>query len=300
MSTRRTILETLKSKLLAGTSANAVERKIDFPDDYEGRTPYIGIVRATSAKGVQDATDQRVNFVVELELTVNRMDDGLNHVEDFIEEIYAVIDDPIDLGSDVYRVEITAEDTSQIVSYENEESANVFLNIIFRRSKSTVISIPPFTPTQIEDTALYKEYALLDSGSITIQPLGTNVYYDHNKAAIDIPVGSGSITVGINGRSLEDGGWGNDELLDNNFVECSVRTHFAYGDDGAIDHPTELKITSLVIDRIRKNIDLGDSYRLDTSIDAFAAIYGQFFSESNTRGSQFNFRLNVPELYTQE
>ena len=220
-----------------------------------------------------------------------------NHIEDLIGDVKDYIE-----GASITDVlELTYLNHEVVAVEDAQDKAATKINVVLiyktDNNDTPANKYPSTAPVGYMAIAKYKTYALTTSGSTTFQSAGTNVYDSHKNANLEIPAGSGSISVDIvDSDVVEDtGGTYSNELVDDNEVMISIRGHF----DKEIPNTIIAPFMYQIVNKVRTNINLGGSYRLLVN-EPFSVVYNQVWDVSNTVGAELVLNVNKYESYTQE
>jgi len=211
-------------------------------------------------------------------------------IEDLIEDIKEYIR-TASITNVLELLYIGHEDVPKEDSEEGRySSVKILLSLLYKDTNTDTLANAHYdsTITGYMAGAHYKIYALMVSGSTTFQPLGTNVYDSHKSANIEIPANSGSISVDIVNSAIveDDGGIYNNLLVDDNDVIMSIRGHYPIETPNRTIEP----FMYTIVNEIRSNVNLGDSYKLLAN-EPFDIAYNQVFDESGTTGSELIFSV---------
>ncbi|MCK5641419.1 MAG: hypothetical protein KAJ19_11500, partial [Gammaproteobacteria bacterium] len=221
---RELILNDLVSQLDDLSNVSKATMRLLLFIDQEKYMPYIGVIPGDDIPVISDGYDTRYNMSVTL--IVKTREDELP-LETLISDIKTLMQS-IDLGADVLSSKVVG---IQEVDVQDEKSTRfsatgILLEIIYKENFGTDYpAIETRTLTEPDGVAHYKLYETLVSGSVSIQALGTNVYDTHFRAAMEIPAGSGSISIGsiVNAMDEDDDATSGDERIENHMMGFELR-----------------------------------------------------------------------------
>jgi len=269
MSTRSDILDNLVSQLGGLTNISKATMRLLLFANQEKHMPYIGVIPSEEIAITTNGYDTR--YKMDVVLSVTTREDDID-IETLISDIKALIHD-IDLGSDVNSCKLIGVQEVDIKDSEvtRYSKVGILLELLYTENHGTAYpSIESRTLTEPTGYAHYKLYETLVSGSTTIQSAGTNVYDNHSVAAMIIPAGSGSLSIGSleNVMNEDDDAVYDNELIENHMISFEIRCHTAFITEySTIPQPfIDRSVTDNVIGLIwgKLNSDLGDYYRVHT------------------------------------
>ena len=296
---RLTILNDLTSQL-KGLSPVITEAtmRVNMFIDQEELMPYVGVIPGDEIVLILDGYDTRYKLDITLMVKTKEDDKPLEPIIANIKDLIRTID----LGSEVLNIDLIGTQAIDL----NDEKATKFstvgmlLELIYTINHGTPYpAIESRTLTEPMGVGHYKIFETLDSGSATIQPLGTNIYDSHTRAALAIPAGSGSISIGAvsNEMDQEDEAVYDDELIDNHMMEFSLRIHSGFvGEFGIVPQPF---IDRSIVDNVttllwgKDTKTLGGNYYVHEIKDV---LYNQTFE--NTFGASMNVVVSKIVEYT--
>ncbi len=296
-------MDELATQIQALGSVSTATRLTRSIDNAEINSPYVGVISVNEVAQLKDDFDTR--YVTDLNLFILSKEQD-TAIEDVIDDIKELVE-TVDLAENVYQVNFVS---SQLVAVEdyNEEDADKFSNT--RVDLQVIWSHNFVTPTNANNiavgltepvaTAHYKVFAVLSSGSYSSQPLGTNVFESNILATVSIPNGSGSIMIGAESDIPEAEGNFTIDHIDDHFIGLVIDIPVAYV-GGQVNLNTSIRLTDNIVEKLRKNVDLGDGYRfLEDGAFYNVTQYTDLLSESQTLGARLNITIRKPLAYTQE
>lgn len=259
----------------------------------DDRSPYVAVSVESETPTVPGSS----RYKASLDLWITTEQD-FNGIESLIEDIK----DYIKTASITNVLELTYVGHEPVAKEQFDDnrfsSTRLNISLLYKDTNTdTVVNTTPATArVGYMSISHGKVYDLMVASGSAIQSAGTNVYDSHSNANLEIPTGSGSLTVDIvDSNVLPDiPGLSSTDVCDLNEIALSIRGHFAEGTANTVIMPMMYN----VVNEIRTNIDLGDYYRLYTD-EPFSIIYDQDFEESGTRGSELTFNVRRYWEYTQ-
>lgn len=279
--TRKTIISDLVAGLDGLPSVTkATDLLISLDRVEEKFTPYIGLVVEPETPMYLGSKRYQVSvgLYVITKQSFTGIEDLISDVKDYLDT--ATIDNVLQLTYVGHDETIKEDD-------DDNKLASTKINFTFiyaDPNDDTAANAPTDVVVfGFQSISHRKVYDLMVSGSIVYQPLGTNVYDSHRNANIIVPAGSGSLSVDIITSDVMDdqGGLSGSENVDDNAVALSIRAHFNEGTQNTLIMP----FMHRVINELRSNVDLGDSYRLMIEVP-FRTSYDQIFDISGTTGAE--------------
>ena len=298
MSTRSDVLDDLVSQLDGLDDVDKATMRLLLPIDQENSLPYIGVIPSEEVVITTNGYDTR--YKMDVVLSVKTKEDSI-HIESLIDDIKTLIYS-IDLGDDVNSCKLIGVQEVEIKDKKpiRYSAVGILLELLYTENHGTTYpAIESRTLTEPTGYAHYKLYETLTSGSTSIQSLGTNIYDNHSVAAMTIPAGSGSISIGSveNIMNEDDGAVYEDELIENHHISFEIRCHSAFITEySTIPQPF---IDRSVMDNVSKLIwgtagsVLGNNYRTHT---VGPILYNQTFE--STLGASMVVVIEIVEEYT--
>ena len=293
-------MDELATQLEALGTISTATRLTKSLDNAEINSPYIGVVSSNESTQVKDTSDTRYLTNITLFVLTREQDTA---IEDIVEDIKELVE-TIDLGTNIYQTTYVSSQLVAIEDYNEEDgykfsNTRVDLQVVWSHNFTAASNIEVGL-TEPVATAHYKVYSLLSSGSYSSQPLGTNVYPSNTSATISIPASSGSILVGVVTDFPEAEGNFVQDHIDDHFIGMVIDIPTAYV-GGQVSLSTSMRLTDNVIEKLRKNVNLGDGYRFVEDGTFFnVSQYTDILSESQTLGTRLNITIRKPLEYTQE
>ncbi|KKN10686.1 hypothetical protein LCGC14_1034080 [marine sediment metagenome] len=308
------------ARQLQGSSmpiANAT-RLTKSEDNAQDASPYVGVISTYENSQIQDEFDERYLSGITLVILTKETVIGTS-IETIIESIKTLIR-TIDLGDNVYQVNFIGSDLVSVEDNRDDDGSdfsNTSVNLEVIWSHNFVAASNATNPaeglTEPLATAHYKVYALLYSGSAAFsgssgysnsypsQPLGIDVYPSHIGAAVSMPRGSGSIFVGaLTDSPYADSSGYSDALMDHHRIQLVVDIPTAYA-KGKANLRKNMRLVDDVVDKLRKNIDLGGYYKIVNDVPAFDVLsIVDELPESATIGSRIIVTVSRFYDYEQE
>lgn len=121
-----------------------------------------------------------------------------------------------------------------------------------------------------------------------------NVYSKHAVANLVLP--AVSVEVDSDAPITTDGAINQQELLDNRLILLSIRIHTAYR-GGPDDIDTAVDLFDDVVDALRKNVTLSDSYHI---FDVVGSAYNVEHESSGTTGVELLVNIHKVVFYEQD
>ncbi len=293
MSTRATIIADLVAGLKGLSRVKEASSRPKMPasvGDY--LVPYVAVVVEDEDALFEGSSKFKalIALYILTNESFNAIEDLISDIKDYIKSASITNASELRMGEPVHEV-VGVEDAQKIAGTK----MNVVLVYKEDNNDTPANKYPSSPPVGYMAIAKYKEYALMASGSTTFQALGTNVYDSHINANLEIPAGSGSISVDLVDAPVIEWFRGRfDNIkLDDNAIQISIRAHFAKGVNNTVIAPFMWSIVNLV----RKNVNLGDDYKMLG--DEFIPEYNLVFEESATVGAKLTFNVLKGQYYEQ-